>query len=576
MCTMPLGWIPSVEKQNQKSKIDSVLFVDSPEMGKLVLDFPRYVKTLSNMIEKSTPKFNIGIFGGWGTGKTTLMLNIENMLNENNTSTLRFNAWRYQNENSHATIPLMLNIITHLAKRKEIQALWNTTFKEKTTGTEQKKTETWSEKIKRVIKGLSLNVSFGIPGIAEIGVGYERPKEEEPEKEKARLEIERANLQKTTLQEGLDLIEELLKNIRGSENNLKLVVFVDDLDRCTPEKAIEVFESIKIFFDIEGIVFVLGLSNEIVELAIDQKYKFLEGRFSGEDYLKKIIQLPFTIPDWREEDIEKFLEVLLTNYKHNEYKNIFVQNKGLILSGVERNPREVKRFLNHFIIAYEIFGQEQGITHNGLMAIQALRLRWNWFFDAIFETNFKILGSIQELLDRFPPQHLKIILTSKKEDLTEDLKDPKIERLVSLPDSSLEKKVILQDELMNFLLGSGKIIFTIDRAVWPLYRRAGVEVKLESSRIREKSEVEQTTIDASISRLSDESKEIDNRIEELRKQLDSTEKNTSPKLISSLQAELEHLYKKREELDKEKKHLYTKMEETEYEKKRAPKRRYYK
>src|SRR3989344_9421982 len=118
MCAMPLGWTkPVIESQSKNNKIPSILFVDSPETGKLVLDFPRYVKTLSDMIEKSTPKFNVGIFGGWGTGKTTLMLNIENALKNNNTGTLQFNAWRYQNETSHATIPLMLNIISHLAKR---------------------------------------------------------------------------------------------------------------------------------------------------------------------------------------------------------------------------------------------------------------------------------------------------------------------------------------------------------------------------------------------------------------------------------------------------------------------------
>ena len=44
-----------------------------------------------------------------------------------------------------------------------------------------------------------------------------------------------------------------------------LIVFIDDLDRCSPDKALEIFESLKIFFHIEGIVFVLGLSKEIVE-----------------------------------------------------------------------------------------------------------------------------------------------------------------------------------------------------------------------------------------------------------------------------------------------------------------------
>ncbi len=53
----------------------------------------------------------------------------------------------------------------------------------------------------------------------------------------------------------------------------RLVVFVDDLDRCLPEKAIEVLEAIKLFLDAEGCVFILGLDQDVISRGIEMKYR---------------------------------------------------------------------------------------------------------------------------------------------------------------------------------------------------------------------------------------------------------------------------------------------------------------
>jgi predicted KAP-like P-loop ATPase len=70
------------------------------------------------------------------------------------------------------------------------------------------------------------------------------------------------------------------------------VVFVDDLDRCTPEKALEVLESIKAFFDIKGIVYVIGMDSASIDHIINQKYG-KNSKIKGIDYLDKIVRLPF-------------------------------------------------------------------------------------------------------------------------------------------------------------------------------------------------------------------------------------------------------------------------------------------
>jgi predicted KAP-like P-loop ATPase len=79
-----------------------------------ILDFNDYVTALTKIIKNSDPKFSIGIYGEWGTGKTTLMRSIYNTLTENNENKsiipVWFNAWRYEREEQFAIIPLLKTI----------------------------------------------------------------------------------------------------------------------------------------------------------------------------------------------------------------------------------------------------------------------------------------------------------------------------------------------------------------------------------------------------------------------------------------------------------------------------------
>jgi predicted KAP-like P-loop ATPase len=78
-----------------------------------ILNFKDYADTIVNMIKGSTPKFSVGIYGEWGTGKTTLMRIIEEKLkSDNKVLTVWFNAWRYEREDQFAIIALMKTIAT--------------------------------------------------------------------------------------------------------------------------------------------------------------------------------------------------------------------------------------------------------------------------------------------------------------------------------------------------------------------------------------------------------------------------------------------------------------------------------
>ena len=438
----------SLEAENY-DKYGHSLFVDEPSPGKLVLDFPHYVNTISSLILQSFPNFTIGIFGNWGTGKTTLMKNIEWKLSrKEECNCLFFNAWKYEQEPTHIAFPLILSVLLQIYKvnNKAIDD-WD-----------KKSNQNFRKRFQQVVSGLSLKMTFGVPGIANLDVGYDFSK---PLDRKTwdflnfRSRLQQYNVEQTKLYEGIDLITKLVESdfIKGYGNNgLKLVVFIDDLDRCTPEKAAEMFEITKAFLNIKGIIFVLGLSNKIIEMVVQEKYKYLGNEFSGEDYLKKIFQLPIHIPLWQSRDIDEYIKALLAEHEKSAIPSqpiqAFKDNVKLIIQGLEPNPREVKRFLNIFILSYEIqqLTQQFRKTSQHFLAAQILRFRWDWFYDAILADE-TFLEKVQASL---------------------------FEQTKGEIESKLLNKILGEKPLVDFLKGDGIIIFEIGFEEWSRIKKSDV------------------------------------------------------------------------------------------------------
>jgi HEAT repeat protein len=124
------------------------------------------------------------------------------------------------------------------------------------------------------------------------------------------------------------------------QDGRRLVVFIDDLDRCLPEKTIEILEVIKLFLDVPKCIFVIGVEKEVIERGIEVRYKSKEQKpISGKDYIEKIIQIPFVLPPIREEDMAAFIEKLGIGERERGYVTIVAKGTGC-------NPRKVKMFLN--------------------------------------------------------------------------------------------------------------------------------------------------------------------------------------------------------------------------------------
>jgi hypothetical protein len=474
------------DSQNPTDNNMIEIIVDDPAKDD-ALDFKRYSQNLANIIKATKPKFAVGIFGKWGTGKTTLMKMIKEELDNDPDKilTVWFDAWRYEREKNLAVIPLLRQI--RIALENDL--------------TKNRKTSRWNTLRRGLDKTFtafleSTQLSVSVPGSpVQPTINLETAVNSLQSKGSTYIDDERILLHEHAtdhLKHALELLKNPESGSGVAKRGTRIVVFVDDLDRCTPQNALEVLESIKAFFDIEGIVYVVGMDSDSINYIIKQKYGDLQ-EIKGIDYLEKIVQLPFQIPVWKPQDITGSIEKIISGGLGNsELAKKFKEesNKLLIVNAIEPNPRQVKRFINNIILAKAAFGKDI----DKLITVQALNFRRDWkrFLELITpdETRMTFFADYYlPLKEKSPKEEGKVIISK---DTLERIIKEKSGANPPLPSEMLAifQEIIDQyDTLMSFLdAGADRILLAIERM--EEYRRALEATKLkEATRIREEERV---------------------------------------------------------------------------------------
>ena len=117
-------------------------------------------------------------------------------------------------------------------------------------------------------------------------------------------------------------------NNRPEKDKKNLLIFIDDLDRCTPTNVAEVFESINLFLagDFKNCVVIFGMDSEIVAASLQEAHKKILEHLSedtkhisiGWRFMDKFVQLPFVIPPLDDYTLDKFMIALSSNETRQE------------------------------------------------------------------------------------------------------------------------------------------------------------------------------------------------------------------------------------------------------------------
>jgi predicted KAP-like P-loop ATPase len=379
------------------------------ETAEDLLGFKVHADLLIDVIKDDTVlPITIGVFGDWGSGKSSILKIINDELSgkedelKDETLVLYFNGWVFEGYDD-AKSALLETIIERFAKHK---TLGN---KVKDSTARLFKSVDWMRVAKLGIKNLVL------PGAAALMTGGATLV--------PHLLAKFAGFQPSDLAEKLTgegsakFLEGIMKDtpeetmlvrqfrddfdemIRKSEIK-KLVVIIDDLDRCSPDRIIENLEAIKLFLNVDKTAFIIGADPRIVRHAIEFRYKTDSIQRADDretrnqrivsDYLEKLIQLPYNLPRLSDNEVETYMTLLFCKIsledsylsvlakfskqreenrygtfgfgdidelitagereKLNNSISLIASLSSIITAGLNGNPRQVKRFLNTFML----------------------------------------------------------------------------------------------------------------------------------------------------------------------------------------------------------------------------------
>ncbi len=305
-----------------------------------------YILGLSNFISGCETPLTLAIQGDWGTGKTSIMYQVEEKLKEksfNNSKgkikTIFFNTWQYSQFDMDKNLAVML--ITDLIDELEV--------------TDVKKIENLKKSLAVITKSMEyLKLDFGLLNIEKINNQLLKFISNE----------EKSNNLKNLKQNLQNMIDESVK-----ENNYeKIVIFIDDLDRLFPQKAIEFLEILKLFLDCRNCVFVLAIDYNVVLRGTKNKYGDDLDNEKGKAFFEKIIQVPFTVPV-ANYHMENFVNVSLQKINFYFDNDVTKNITQLIRDSIGNNPRSINRLFNSVSLLMHIINPNNELDNDDKLLI---------------------------------------------------------------------------------------------------------------------------------------------------------------------------------------------------------------
>lgn len=360
------------------------------------------VKSIA-MDSKLTPS-TIGVYGDWGSGKSSLMQMVEAKikLEYNDTCCIRFNGWLFEGYEDAKTA-FCGTILDALRANESIPS------KAKTRITNLlKKVDGKKILMKGGSLALDILLSGGIGSIATLTVDTianalkDKVSNATSDDVKEILKGVLANKKVASNRNDIKKFQSEFKKILDESKIEHLVIFVDELDRCTPDTVLDIFAAMRLFLFVEKTSFIIGADSRLIDYAIKTRYQNIPGNDLdiSKEYLEKLVQYPVTIPKLDELELERYLTCLLLEteiediaecvrgevlYEPINQENLISKHgekeekikEALLLSRIvspilaarlNGNPRQCKRFLNTLFMRVQMAESRVVILDKNILA----------------------------------------------------------------------------------------------------------------------------------------------------------------------------------------------------------------
>ena len=308
--------------------------------------------TFSNQLGKGIYEYNgksglvIGVFGEWGTGKTSVVNMAENEIkrlserDENKPLIVRFSPWNYTDKN---------NLISLFFQDLKIK-LYNQSGK------------SYYEKIADALEEYSEAVDL-LNYVPLMGSGIVSTI-------KTILKIITKKIsKKSTLNETRKALEKVL-----TEVDKKIIVVIDDIDRLTNVQIRDIFQLVKQVADFPNVIYLLVMDRTVVQRALAEVHNLEEGN----EYLEKIIQVPIELPELSRHKLDGILLNQLNKIIANTSSEIKIDENywtrvfNDCISPYISTLRDINRVVNTFQFRYSLLYQE--VSFEDMIAISTIEV----------------------------------------------------------------------------------------------------------------------------------------------------------------------------------------------------------
>jgi hypothetical protein len=182
-----------------------------------------------------------------------------------------------------------------------------------------------------------------------------------------------------------------LRSLPESLGERRIVILIDDLDRCSDRNVVEMLEAINLVMDVPGLIFVLALDYDVLVRAIERRYEHV----NGHAFIEKLVQLPFRVPPLVLRGRGSLEEILpkWESYVGQQPDHFYDGIADISRDALRGNPRQVKRLLNSFLLIRRIMERRSlGAEPIVLAALIAMQLRWPEHHQRLLETMNADLG----------------------------------------------------------------------------------------------------------------------------------------------------------------------------------------
>lgn len=354
---------------NSKVKIlidEPVKDIDLDEFG-----HKHYIETLRDIVLNSEPPFNIGLFGKWGVGKTTILDMFKAEIEDERIKKIDFKVWKYANDRVPLKRKFILEVVDSLGNESEIDHIKELLYKQterrednlpnitnaegkiepKLAGKAFKNFifSSWLYVTVCAIIGFILWIFNGNPLsiVCSIMMGTCIYLVNSIKKFSTNVTIVN---NRAPLESSEEFESEFNDIINKYENDFdKIIIFIDDLDRCNKKTVIEVMEVMKTFMNIDKCIYIVACDDYIIRKALK------EANIHEDSYLEKIFQINLSLPPYRNERIKEYAEKLLLSFEYVEIEDKVDDIVNILIYRQVKSPRKVKILINNYLLMLNIF-----------------------------------------------------------------------------------------------------------------------------------------------------------------------------------------------------------------------------